>query len=88
MPVISAQLYDHMKNNGVKKLGYIGFSDAWGELWLQDLNKSAEKNGVDVVAVERYGRTDRNVNGQVLKLLASRPDAVLIGGSGTPRRCP
>ncbi len=38
--------------------------------------------------VERFARTDTSVTGQVLKVMASKPDAVLIAGSGTPAALP
>ena len=44
--------------------------------------------GLKIVANERYARTDTSVTGQVLKLVAAKPDAVLIAGSGTPAALP
>ena len=32
---------------------------------------------------ERYARADTSVTGQVLKIIAANPDAVVVGGSGT-----
>ena len=78
----------HMKANGVKTLGYIGFSDAYGESWLAEIKHSAKTAGIEVVAEEKYNRNDPSVTGQVLKVLAAKPDAVLIGASGTPAATP
>jgi len=69
----------HMKANGVKTLGYIGFSDAYGDGWLAEIKRSAQTAGIKVVAEEKYNRADTSVTGQVLKLVAANPDAVLIG---------
>ena len=44
--------------------------------------------GLTIVANERYARTDTSVTGQVLKLVAAKPDAVLVAGSGTPAALP
>ena len=41
-----------------------------------------------VVAEERYARPDTSVTGQVLKLVAAKPDAILIGASGTAAALP
>jgi branched-chain amino acid transport system substrate-binding protein len=82
--VMSSALFDHMSNNEVQTLAYIGFSDNWGEAWVQDIGPRSEALGIEVVRVERYARTDRTVSGQVLRILAAQPDAVLIGASGTP----
>jgi branched-chain amino acid transport system substrate-binding protein len=78
----------HMKASGVKTLGYIGFNDAYGESWLAEIRRSAQTAGIRVVADEKYNRNDASVTGQVLKLVAANPDAILIGASGTPAATP
>jgi branched-chain amino acid transport system substrate-binding protein len=79
---------ERMKRDGVKSVGYIGFSDAWGDLVYNALNKAAEPAGIKVLGNERYARADSSVTGQVLKLVALRPDAVMTGGAGTPGALP
>ena len=79
---------ERMKANGVKTVGYIGFSDAWGDLVYDALMKAAPGAGITVVSNERYARADASVTGQVLKIVALRPDAVMTGGSGTPGALP
>jgi branched-chain amino acid transport system substrate-binding protein len=79
---------DRMKKDGVKSVGYIGFSDAWGDLVYNALIKAAPEAGIKVLGNERYARADASVTGQVLKLLAMRPDAVMTGGAGTPGALP
>ncbi|WP_280156571.1 ABC transporter substrate-binding protein [Piscinibacter sp. XHJ-5] len=79
---------ERMKRNGVKTVGYIGFSDSWGDLVYGALNKAAEPAGIKVVSNERYARADASVTGQVLKIVALRPDAVMTGGAGTPGALP
>lgn len=86
--VMSSALVEHMKANGVKTLGFIGFSDAYGEDWLNAVTKQAEAAGIKLAVVERYNRNDTSVTGQVLKLVSARPDAVLVVGSGTPAALP
>lgn len=77
-----------MKKDGVKTVGYIGFSDAWGDLVYEALMKSAPAAGIKVLGNERYARADASVTGQILKLLAMKPDAVMTGGAGTPGALP
>ncbi len=79
---------DRMKRDGVKAFAYIGFSDAWGDLVYNGAQKPAEAGGLKVLTNERYSRTDTSVTGQVLKMLATRPDAVLLGGSATQGALP
>ena len=86
--LIAAALLKHMVKNGVKTVGFIGFSDPYGDNWLKVFSALGEKAGVRVVASERYGRTDASVTGQTLKLLAARPDAMLIAAVGGPAVLP
>ncbi len=78
----------HMKANGISRIGYIGFNDAYGEGWLQEIRNSAKTAGITVVADEKFNRTDASTTGQVLKLMAANPQAILIAGSGTPAATP
>jgi len=74
---------EHMKANGVKTVGFIGFSDGWGDLMYKATTHHAAGYGYKVVTDERYARADTSVTGQILKILAAKPDAVVVGGSGT-----
>ena len=78
----------HMSAAGIKTVGFIGFSDVYGEGWHDEFAKAAQARGIQIVANERYGRTDTSVTGQALKILAAKPDAVLVGASGTPAVLP
>ena len=79
---------DHMHDQGIKKVAYIGFSDVWGDLVYNGFTPYAKDMGMEVVTNERYARNDTSVMGQIVKVMASQPDAVLIGGSGTPGALP
>ena len=78
----------HMKSKGIKTVGYIGFSDTWGDLVFNAITSMAPADGIKIVTNERYGRADTSVAGQVLKITAAAPDAVVVGGSGSPGATP
>ena len=82
--LIAAALIKHMTKSGVKTVGFVGFNDPYGENWLKVFGPLAEKAGIRMTAVERYNRTDQSVAGQSLKLIAAKPDAVLVAGVGGP----
>ncbi len=81
--VMGYAVVQHMKGQKVKTIGFLGYADAYGELWLKVLQAEAEKNGMKVVAVERFGRADTSVTAQALKLASVNPDAILIVASGS-----
>lgn len=80
---MSQPIVRDMAASGVKTAAYIGFNDAYGEGWARAFEAAAREAGIQVVASERFSRTDTSVAGQVLRILSRNPDAVLIGGSGT-----
>ena len=82
------QVVAHMKKDGVKTVAYIGFSDSWGDLVYANLRKYAAQYGIRVLTDERYARSDNSVTRQALRMMATHPDAVLTGGSGTPGALP
>lgn len=79
---------EHVKANGGKSIGFIGFSDSLGETWLQAINKAAQGAGISVIAVERFNRTDTSVLSQALKIVAANPDAVVVGATSAAAALP
>jgi branched-chain amino acid transport system substrate-binding protein len=88
VPIVGKVMYDHMKAKGVKTIGYIGYSDSYGDLWFNDLKTQTAPMGMSIVAEERFAWPDTSVAGQVLKLVAANPDAILVGASGTAAALP
>ena len=88
VPIMGKVLYQHMKAHNIKTVGYIGYSDSYGDLWLNDFKTQALPMGMALVDEERFARPDTSVAGQVLKLVAANPDAVLVGASGTAAGLP
>lgn len=86
--VMSHAMIGLMKKQGIKTVGFLGYTDAYGESWLKDFSAEADKNGIKVVAAERFARSDTSVTGQALKLVAANPDAMLIVASGSGAAMP
>jgi branched-chain amino acid transport system substrate-binding protein len=79
-----------MKKRGVKTLAFLGLADAYGEAYLKAFQAKSEAYGIKVVAAERFQRADQTVGGQVLGVLASKADAVIVvaigGGAALPQK--
>jgi branched-chain amino acid transport system substrate-binding protein len=86
--VMAYAMVEHMKKQNIKTIGFLGYTDAYGELWLKALTPLAEKAGMKVVAVERFARTDTSVTPQALKLTSANPDAILVVASGSGAAMP
>jgi len=86
--MMAGAILEHAAANGVKTIGYIGFNDALGEAFFAEIDKAAQARKITLAASERYSPKDTTVTGQVLKLIAAKPDAIVIGASGTPAALP
>jgi branched-chain amino acid transport system substrate-binding protein len=86
--VMAQAIVKHMQKQGVKTVGFIGYTDAYGETWLKDLTSTATAAGIKLTAVERFARTDTSVTGQALKLVSANPDAILVVASGSGAAMP
>ena len=86
--VMSHAVVEHMKKQGIKTVGFLGYTDAYGEGWLKEFTPIAEKAGIKIVATERFARSDTSVTAQALKLTAANPDAMLIVASGSAAAMP
>ncbi len=86
--VMGHAVAEHMKKAGIKTVGFLGYTDAYGESWLKDFTAEAEKVGIKVVATERFARSDTSVTAQAMKLVAANPDAMLVVASGSGAAMP
>jgi branched-chain amino acid transport system substrate-binding protein len=86
--IMADAILKYIAKTGVKTLGYIGVSDAYGEGYYKVINDVGPKLGITLTGHEVYARSDASVTGQVLKVLATKPDAVFIASSGTPAVLP
>jgi branched-chain amino acid transport system substrate-binding protein len=86
--LIAEAVLAQMTANGIKTVGFIGFSDPYGENWYKVFGGMAEKAGVKIIVSERFNRTDQSVTGQVLKVISAKPDAVFIAATGGPAVLP
>jgi len=85
--VMAHPIVEHMKKTGIKTVGFLGYTDAYGESWLKEMEKQAGAAGIKIVAVERFARTDTSVT-QALKLVSANPDAILVVASGSGAAMP
>lgn len=86
--VMGSAVVEHMKKQGVKTVGFLGYTDAYGEQWLKEITPLLDQAGIKIVATERFARTDTSVTPQALKLTAANPDAMLIVASGSGAAMP
>lgn len=86
--IMAEAMVKHMKRAGVKTVGLIGYTDAYGESWVNELKPRLDKAGLKFVGAERFARTDTSVTAQALKLTAAQPDAIVVVASGSGAAMP
>ncbi|EJL90908.1 ABC-type branched-chain amino acid transport system, periplasmic component [Herbaspirillum sp. CF444] len=86
--MMSLAIVQDMVARGVKRVGFIGFSNAYGDGWFGEFSKAAALKKIDIVSNERFAPTDTSATAQALKIMSTKPDAVLIASSGTPSVVP
>ena len=62
IPIMGKVLYEHMKAHNVKTVGYIGYSDSYGDLWFNDFKTQGVPMGMTLVDEERFARPDTSVD--------------------------
>ncbi len=88
LSLMVAAVFKYMQQHGVKSIGYIGFSDGWGDQVLAATKQAAGSEGISILSDERYARTDTTCEAQALKLISTHPQAVMMGNSATPATLP
>src|ERR1700688_4227378 len=77
--MMAGAILEHMEKNNVKTLGYVGFNDALGEAVYAEVDKVAAARKIPLTPSDRVAPKDTSVTGQALKLIAAKPDAIVIG---------
>jgi branched-chain amino acid transport system substrate-binding protein len=87
--LMAEAILEHAKAHNVKTLAFIGYHpDAYGEVWIKALQAQVGKYGITFGPIEGFARTDTSVTGQVVKVMAAKPDAVIVVASGAPAAMP
>lgn len=86
--LMSDAVAQRMAADKVKTVAFLGWNEGYGEMWLQAFGASAKKTGITIVANERFAPPDTSITAQALKVIAAKPDAVLIVGAGSAAAMP
>ncbi len=84
-PIMGAHIFGHFKG---KTMALVQVNTAFGGSFAAQMKKVADAHGVQITAWEKFNQNDASVTPQVLKIIASYPDAVFIAASGTPAATP
>ena len=77
-----------MARLGAKTAAILAQDDSFGTSYSSAFGAGAEKAGVRITGTEKFQPRDTSVTPQVLKVMAAKPDAVLIVGTGLAAALP
>ncbi len=86
--LMAGAVVDHMVAAKVGTIAIVALSDSYGQNWVSETTRLATEKNIRIVASEAYQPTDASVTGQVLRVVAAKPDAILIASRGTPAVLP
>ncbi len=81
-------IYEDMKARKQSRLAIVAMSNAYGQAFVDVARQTAPGAQIEIVSVERFAGTDTSFVSQALKLIAAKPDAILIAAAGTPAAMP
>jgi branched-chain amino acid transport system substrate-binding protein len=76
-----AAIYDHIRKQGLKKIGIITVATAFGESGKEQLTAQAPKYGLEIVESETFGASDTDMTAQLTKLRIAQPQAIVCWGT-------
>ena len=65
VPLMSDAVAARMVSDKVRKVAFLGWSEGYGEMWLQAFTASARKAGLEIVATERFAPVDTSITALV-----------------------
>jgi len=86
--LMAGAVVDDMADKKIATIAIIALSDSYGQNWIAEVQKLIGEKNIKLVATESYQPTDASATGQVLRVLAAKPDAILIASRGTPAVLP
>ncbi len=86
--LMASAVVDHMAAKGIRTIALVALTDSYGQNWVNEMNKLVVEKNIKVVANESYQPTDPSLTAQALRVVAAKPDAILIASRGTPAVLP
>ncbi len=76
-----ATVYQHMKDNGIKKIGILTVANAFGESGKVQLQEQAASFGIEIAQNESFGAQDTDMTAQLTKIRKAEPEAIVCWGT-------
>lgn len=76
--VVAEKLAAYLKTKKLTRIGFLSMNNAYGDSGLVEFGNVAKANGLEMVAMEKFGATDVDFTPQITKIKAAKPDAMVV----------
>ncbi len=74
-------IYEHMKKEGIERIGILTVENAFGESGRHQLQTKAEEFGIQIVHASSFGARDTDMTAQLTRIRGTNPDAIVCWGT-------
>ncbi len=76
--VVVNKIIEYLVSTGVKRVAFLSMNNAFGDGGRSVFQEEAPQNGLEIIAMEKFGATDNDMTPQLTKIKSSNPDAVVV----------
>ena len=77
---VAKAMLEHVKSQGLKSVAFLYSADGFGQTGLKVMRELTDNMGVKLAAVEEFGPRDNDMTPQIMRIRASRADALFVWG--------
>jgi branched-chain amino acid transport system substrate-binding protein len=71
-------LMQELTLRGIKKVGFLAVNNQFGNQGVAVVTAGARQSGISITGVERFQETEKDFSAQIGRLVAAKPDAILV----------
>lgn len=75
---ISTSIIELLKKENKTNIAFMALNNAYGDSGLKTFEGVAKENGINIVAVEKFGMGDKDMKPQLTKIKGLNPDAIIV----------
>lgn len=75
---ISTSIIELLKKENKTNIAFMALNNAYGDSGLKTFEGVAKENGINIVAIEKFGMGDKDMKPQLTKIKGLNPDAIIV----------
>jgi branched-chain amino acid transport system substrate-binding protein len=83
-PIVIDYKLRWLKKRGITRVAIIADDGAYGQENVEYVTGAAKREGMDLVAIERYAMLDMDMTAMLARVKTKKPDGIILGAAGDP----